>query len=50
VLDRGLGYDWPSRVGGVLALAGLAIALVSGRLDAGIPARRGCTAPDLAPR
>ncbi|UQX87164.1 MFS transporter [Jatrophihabitans telluris] len=33
VLDAGLGYEWPSRVGGFLALAGLAVALVSGRLD-----------------
>ncbi len=33
VLDRGLGYTWPSRVGGVLALAGLVVALISGWLD-----------------
>lgn len=33
VLDHGLGYEWPSRVGGVLALAGLVIALASGWLD-----------------
>ena len=33
VLDRGLGYTWPSRVGGFLALAGLAVALISGWLD-----------------
>ena len=40
VLDHGLGYEWPSRVGGVLALAGLAVALVV-RLagDLGGPAR-----------
>lgn len=44
VLDHGLGYEWPSRVGGVLALAGLAIALLSGRLDAGA-ARRAAVAP-----
>jgi MFS transporter, DHA1 family, inner membrane transport protein len=55
VLDHGLGYEWPSRVGAVLALAGLAVALLSGRLDgaspnAGTPARRGCTEPELAPR
>jgi DHA1 family inner membrane transport protein len=33
VLARGLGYEWPSRVGALLALAGLAIAVFSGRLD-----------------
>ncbi len=32
-LSAGLGYQWPSRIGGILALAGLAIALVSGWLD-----------------
>jgi DHA1 family inner membrane transport protein len=45
VLDQGLGYEWPSRVGGVLALAGLAIALLSGRLDA-TAARRAAVAPE----
>jgi DHA1 family inner membrane transport protein len=44
VLDRGLGYEWPSRVGGLLALAGLAIALYSGRLDA--QQRRAAVAPE----
>jgi len=29
VLDAGYGYEWPSRVGVVLALAGLGIAAVS---------------------
>ena len=29
VLSRGLGYEWPSRVGGFLALTGLAIALLA---------------------
>jgi DHA1 family inner membrane transport protein len=33
VLSRGLGYEWPSRVGSFLALAGLAIALLSGWLE-----------------
>jgi DHA1 family inner membrane transport protein len=33
VLDAGLGYEWPSRLGGFLALAGLGTALVSGWLD-----------------
>jgi len=33
VLSHGLGYEWPSRVGSLLALAGLAVALVSGWLD-----------------
>jgi DHA1 family inner membrane transport protein len=50
VLDHGLGYEWPSRVGALLALAGLAVALLSGRLDAGAAARPGCTATQLAPR
>ncbi|MEO6502692.1 MAG: MFS transporter [Jatrophihabitantaceae bacterium] len=45
VLDQGLGYEWPSRVGGVLALAGLAIALLSGRLDT-TAARRAAVAPE----
>ncbi len=44
VLSHGLGYEWPSRVGGMLALAGLAIALVSGRLDR--RARRAYVAPE----
>ncbi|MCW2522352.1 MAG: major facilitator superfamily 1 [Frankiales bacterium] len=33
VLSAGLGYEWPSRVGGFLAVAGLALALISGSLD-----------------
>jgi DHA1 family inner membrane transport protein len=33
VLAHGLGYEWPSRIGGFLAVAGLAIALFSGWLD-----------------
>ena len=33
VLSHGLGYEWPSRVGGLLAIAGLAIALAAGWLD-----------------
>jgi DHA1 family inner membrane transport protein len=33
VLDAGLGYEWPSRVGGFLAIGGLAVAIVSGWLD-----------------
>jgi DHA1 family inner membrane transport protein len=52
VLDHGLGYEWPSRVGAGLALAGLAIALLSGRLErataARAAARSGCAAPELA--
>jgi MFS family permease len=30
VLSHGLGYRWPSRVGGLLAVAGLLIALAAG--------------------
>jgi DHA1 family inner membrane transport protein len=51
VLDHGLGYEWPSRVGAGLALAGLAIALLSGRLERASAARAeqpGCAAPGLA--
>jgi DHA1 family inner membrane transport protein len=33
LLSHGLGYEWPSRAGGILAIAGLGIALISGRLD-----------------
>lgn len=33
VLSHGLGYEWPSRVGALLAIAGLLIALGSGWLD-----------------
>ncbi|HET6985217.1 MAG TPA: MFS transporter, partial [Kribbella sp.] len=33
VLAAGYGYEWPSRVGAVLAAAGLALALVSGLMD-----------------
>jgi DHA1 family inner membrane transport protein len=33
VLSHGLGYEWPSRVGAGLAVAGLVVALISGRLD-----------------
>jgi DHA1 family inner membrane transport protein len=33
VLSHGLGYQWPSRVGALLAIAGLVIALISGALD-----------------
>ncbi|MGI8665479.1 MAG: MFS transporter [Jatrophihabitans sp.] len=33
VLSRGLGYEWPSRVGSFLAIAGLIVALISGRFD-----------------
>jgi DHA1 family inner membrane transport protein len=33
VLDAGLGYEWPSRVGGFLAIGGLVVAMVSGWLD-----------------
>lgn len=39
VLAAGLGYEWPSRVGAVLAVLGLAIALWSSALDRS--ARRG---------
>jgi DHA1 family inner membrane transport protein len=48
VLDHGLGYEWPSRVGAVLALAGLAIALLSGWLERSAAATRGCTATGQA--
>ena len=33
VLAAGFGYEWPSRFGAVLAVAGLALALVSGLMD-----------------
>jgi DHA1 family inner membrane transport protein len=33
VLSAGYGYEWPSRLGAVLAVAGLVLALVSGRMD-----------------
>jgi DHA1 family inner membrane transport protein len=33
VLDAGLGYEWPSRVGGLLAIGGLVVAILSGWLD-----------------
>ncbi|MEV0801506.1 MFS transporter [Kribbella sp. NPDC050281] len=33
VLAAGYGYEWPSRVGAVLAVAGLLLALVSGLMD-----------------
>jgi DHA1 family inner membrane transport protein len=33
VLAAGYGYEWPSRVGAVLAVAGLVLALVSGQMD-----------------
>ena len=33
VLAAGYGYEWPSRVGAALAVAGLALALVSGSMD-----------------
>ena len=37
VLDRGLGYEWPSRIGALLAVGGILITIVSatlGRRDA----------------
>ena len=34
VLAAGYGYEWPSRVGALLAVAGLVLAVVSGRMDA----------------
>ncbi|MFI7061854.1 MFS transporter [Kribbella sp. NPDC050124] len=33
VLAAGYGYEWPSRLGAALALAGLALALISGFMD-----------------
>ncbi|TCM51754.1 hypothetical protein [Kribbella sp. VKM Ac-2568] len=33
VLAAGYGYEWPSRVGAALAVAGLGLALVSGLMD-----------------
>ena len=33
VLSAGLGYEWPSRVGGMLAVAGIGIALWSALLQ-----------------
>ncbi|MEV8374323.1 MFS transporter [Kribbella sp. NPDC056861] len=33
VLSAGYGYEWPSRVGAALAVAGLILALVSGQMD-----------------
>jgi DHA1 family inner membrane transport protein len=35
VLAAGYGYEWPSRVGAVLAAAGLVLAVVSGLMDRG---------------
>jgi DHA1 family inner membrane transport protein len=34
VLAAGYGYEWPSRVGAGLALAGVVLAIVSGLMDA----------------
>ncbi|MET7277798.1 MFS transporter [Kribbella sp. NPDC005582] len=33
VLSAGYGYEWPSRVGAALAVAGLVFAVISGRMD-----------------
>ena len=33
VLAAGLGYEWPSRVGAILAVLGLLLALLSQRLE-----------------
>lgn len=33
VLAAGYGYEWPSRVGAGLAVAGLVLALISGQMD-----------------
>jgi DHA1 family inner membrane transport protein len=33
VLSAGYGYEWPSRVGAALAVAGLALAITSGLMD-----------------
>ena len=38
VLAAGYGYEWPSRLGAALAVAGLVLALISGLMD-----RRGRT-------
>lgn len=46
VLAAGYGYQWPSRAGAVLALAGLVLAVVSGLMDRTARRRR----PDLAVR
>ncbi|WP_237745213.1 MFS transporter [Kribbella catacumbae] len=40
VLAAGYGYEWPSRVGAALAVAGLVLALVSGRMDRRTPLAR----------
>jgi DHA1 family inner membrane transport protein len=54
VLDAGLGYEWPSRVGGFLAVAGLVLALISGGLDrrggrgSGSKAARAAQTPNFA--
>lgn len=48
VLDRGLGYEWPSRVGALLAVAGLVIALTSGWLDR-VTASRSAPIPAAEP-
>jgi DHA1 family inner membrane transport protein len=40
-LSAGLGYEWPSRIGAMLAVAGLGVALLSGRLDRVAEADRG---------
>jgi DHA1 family inner membrane transport protein len=41
VLAAGLGYEWPSRVGALLAVLGVGIALASGRLQRSSRAREG---------
>lgn len=49
VLSAGLDYEWPSRVGGFLAVAGLVLALVSGSLDRRGGARADRSSADQTP-
>jgi DHA1 family inner membrane transport protein len=53
VLSAGLGYEWPSRVGGFLAVAGLGLAVISGSLErrtgSSVEASSGDQTPNFAP-
>ncbi|MGA5046057.1 MFS transporter [Streptomyces arboris] len=48
-LDRGLGYTAPNWIGAALAVAGLAVALLSSALDQRSPLRRTARRPEPAP-
>jgi MFS transporter, DHA1 family, inner membrane transport protein len=45
VLAAGYGYEWPSRVGAALGVAGLALALTSGLMDRRTAAKASVSAP-----